>query len=205
MMRYREKIVLFVGLLFISVNIFGQYRTTQQEYVLPKESRPVVGLKTNLLYWATTTPNLGVEFALSPKWTFEATAGANPWVFGDNTRFQHWLAMGEIRYWPCHSFEGHFFGLHGGFTKFKVGEIGFLPTIDDHTYKGYAGGGGLSYGYHFPLGRRWGLELTIGVGYAYIEYDKYKKCDDCSEYMGNKNRHYVGPTKAGVSIIYLLK
>ena len=204
-MGYIEKVVLLVGLLFVSVNVFGQYRSTQQRNVFPKESHPILGVKTNLLYWATTTPNLGVEFALSPKWTLEATAGANPWVFGDNTRFQHWLTMGEVRYWPCRSFEGHFFGLHGGFTRFKVGEIDFLPTIDDHTYKGYAVGGGLSYGYHFPLGNRWGLELTLGVGYAFIEYDKYIKCDDCSEYRGNKNRHYVGPTKAGVSIIYLLK
>ena len=32
-----------------------------------------VAVKTNALYWATTTPNVGMEFALSDRWTLEVT------------------------------------------------------------------------------------------------------------------------------------
>ena len=39
---------------------------------------PVVALKTNGLYWATTTPNVGIEVRLAPKWTLEAEVGLNP-------------------------------------------------------------------------------------------------------------------------------
>lgn len=38
-------------------------------------------VKTNLLYDATTTMNLGVEFGLSPKWTLDVSGNYNPWRF----------------------------------------------------------------------------------------------------------------------------
>lgn len=37
-----------------------------------------VGIKTNTLYWLTTTPNLGVEFSLDKKLTFELAGAYNP-------------------------------------------------------------------------------------------------------------------------------
>ena len=37
------------------------------------------GVKSNLLYWATTTPNLGVETALGKKHTAQVFFGFNPW------------------------------------------------------------------------------------------------------------------------------
>lgn len=36
------------------------------------------GVKSNLLYWATTTPNLGVETALGKKHTAQVFFGFNP-------------------------------------------------------------------------------------------------------------------------------
>lgn len=37
-----------------------------------------MGVKSNLLYWATTTPNLGVETALGKKHTAQVFFGFNP-------------------------------------------------------------------------------------------------------------------------------
>ena len=34
-------------------------------------------VKTNILYWATTTPNIGVEFVVAPRWTLELEGGYN--------------------------------------------------------------------------------------------------------------------------------
>ena len=39
-----------------------------------------VAVKTNSLYWLTTTPNAGFEFALGDRWTFEIAGGYNPWT-----------------------------------------------------------------------------------------------------------------------------
>ena len=39
---------------------------------------PIVGLKTNIPYWATATFNAGLEFRLAPKWSLDIEAGLNP-------------------------------------------------------------------------------------------------------------------------------
>lgn len=163
-----------------------------------------VGTKANMLWWATTTPNLGVEVAIGKKLTISADGNYNAWTFfSDGMSLRHWLVQPEVRYWTCKSFEGHFVGLHGHYGKYNVGQIPFLPELDKYTYRGELYGGGVSYGYHFAIGRRWGLELTAGVGYTYLEYNKYI-CSECAELMGRYKRHFFGPTRLGVSFIYII-
>ena len=43
------------------------------------------GIKTNLLYWATTTPNIGLEWRLAPRYTLSATVGYNAFNFPNRT------------------------------------------------------------------------------------------------------------------------
>ena len=163
-----------------------------------------IATNTTLAEWATTTPNLGVEIALGHKTSLDISGNYNAWTFlPDGMSLRHVLVQPEFRYWPCKSFEGHFFGVHGLWSKYNIGQIPFIPELDQYTYRGHLYGGGVSYGYHFALGRRWGLELSLGVGYAYLEYNKYV-CSECAELIGRYKRHYYGPTKLGISIIYLI-
>ena len=46
-----------------------------------------VTIKTNLLYDATTTFNLGAEFGLSPQWTLDISGNYNPWTFSHNKKW----------------------------------------------------------------------------------------------------------------------
>ena len=69
-------------------------------------------VKTNLLYDATTTMNLGVEFGLSPKWTLDVSGNYNPWTFSKNKKWKHWLVQPEARYWFCNKMMGSFIGFH---------------------------------------------------------------------------------------------
>ena len=64
-----------------------------------------VALKTNALYWATTTPNLGIEASVGKKSTLQLFYGLNPWKQsgGDQSSLRHWLVMPEYRYWFCES------------------------------------------------------------------------------------------------------
>lgn len=71
-----------------------------------------VAVKTNLLYDASTTINLGVEIGLSPKWTLDLSGNYNGWTFNENKKWKHWLAQPEARYWFCERFNGHFLGAH---------------------------------------------------------------------------------------------
>lgn len=161
-----------------------------------------IGVKTNLLYDATTTFNLGVEFALSPKVTLDLSGNYNPWTFSENKKLKHWLAQPEVRYWLCEKFNGHFFGLHALAGEFNMGGIK-LFGMEDYRYEGFAYGAGLSYGYQWIINRRWSLEASLGLGYVYLDYDKFN-CEKCGEKIGESTKHFVGPTKAAISLIYII-
>lgn len=167
-----------------------------------------VGVKTNLAHWATTTPNLGIEFAFSRKLTMEIGGGYNPFIYKDNKKVQHWIVQPELRFWTCESFNGHFFGLHGLIGEYNIGgvdvPVGILKNLKEHRYQGYAYGGGLSYGYQWVLSKRWNLEANLGAGYVYLDYKKYP-CVKCGSLLGENTKNYFGVTKAAVSLIYLIK
>ncbi|MCD7936479.1 MAG: DUF3575 domain-containing protein [Tannerellaceae bacterium] len=167
-----------------------------------------VGIRTNLLYWGTTTPNLSVETALGKKITLEVTGGYNPFTFHDNKKLRHWLVQPELRLWTCEKFVGSFFGFHAHYGEYNVGGIK-LPLeifrgLENHRYQGYAVGGGFSYGYQWYLGPHWNIEAQFGFGYTYTEFDRYE-CHKCGEHLGKGHKHYFGPTRIGVSLVYLFK
>lgn len=167
-----------------------------------------IGVKTNFAYWATTTPNLGLEIGLGKKSTLELAGGFNPFKFADSKRVKHWLIQPEYRYWTCERFNGHFFGLHGHGAQFNVGgwdiPIGRLKELKDFRYQGHLYGGGLSYGYQWVMSPRWNFELNIGAGYARIHYEKYP-CQSCGTMLDEGDYDYFGVTKAAVSLIYFIK
>ena len=80
----------------------------------------------------------------------------------------------------------------------------FPKFLEDARYDGWAAGAGLSYGYQWALGKRWGLEASIGAGYIYLRYYKYD-CGACGDKQGNYRQHRFGPTKAAVSFIYYIR
>lgn len=173
-----------------------------------------LAVKTNLLYGAYTfTPNLGVEIGLGRRITLDISGGYNPWNlksdFDNNKKLVHWLGQTELRYWFCRRFSGHFLGIHALGSQYNIAghELPLLFGKDsrESRYEGWTAGAGISYGYQFILGRRWNLELNIGAGYAYMRYDRYN-CIHCGRKTeSNTERHYFGPTRAGVSLIYIIK
>jgi len=76
--------------------------------------------------------------------------------------------------------------------------------MKNHRYEGHLYGGGISIGHSWLLKKRWSLEASVGVGYAHIKYDKYP-CAECGSKIKTTSKDYFGPTKASISIIYLIK
>lgn len=178
-----------------------------------------IGVKTNALYWATATPNVGFEFALGDRWTFELAGGYNPWTLNSekNVKAKHFLVTPEFRYWFCESFNGHFIGINGNYTQFNVGGILipelfykvdsngiFLDNLQHSRSEGWAAGAGITYGYAWPISRRWNMEFTLGVGFWYSEYDRYES-RPCGLFHESNIRKVLGPTDLGISFIYLIK
>ena len=65
-------------------------------------------------------------------------------------------------------------------------------------------GGGVEYGYAMPLGRRWLLDFTLGVGFQDGEYKEYLPMDGHYVWQSTHKRHWWGPTKAEVSLKWLI-
>lgn len=165
-----------------------------------------VALKTNLLYDATTTMNLGVEIGIAPKWTLDLSGSLNPWKFKDDKKFRIWMAQPEARYWFCQKFNGSFTGVHAMGGQFNAGNVklpfGLVKEMRDNRYEGWYAGGGVVYGYQWILGRHWNFEAAIGVGYDYISYDKYK-CGNCGTKVESGHTNYVGVTKLALAAVYV--
>lgn len=176
--------------------------------VLPAAaSAQSVGVKTNLLYWGTATPNLGVEVGVGKHITLNAAGSYNPIELKETATtkpsIRHWSANFGARYWFCKSFEGLFLGVEGIYADYLFENFPVIKKPKDYRYDGTAYGGGLVLGNHWVVGRRWGIEVSAGVGFAHMEYWKYyKNCGDC---VGKYEQSYFGPTKLNVSLIYLLK
>ncbi len=154
-----------------------------------------VALKTNGLYWLATTPNLGLEVALSRKVTLDLSAAYNPWTFKDDKKMRFWLAQPEVKYWLCEKFEGHFLGVHLHGAQYFGG-------FKEKRYDGYLAGGGLSYGYDWILSPHWNIEAEVGIGYARLWYEESPRilCEKC---VVNKRKDYFGLTKLAVSVVYI--
>ena len=168
-----------------------------------------VAVKTNLLYDAAANVNLGVEVGLARRWSFDLSGDYNKWSV-NNHKWKHWMVQPEARYWFCDRFVKHFIALHALGGEFNVGNIKnnikFLGTdfsnLTDHRYQGWGVGAGIAYGYALPIGYHWNLEFELGVGYVYLDYDRFE-CKNCGRKVGSNNHHYVGPTKAAVNLVYL--
>ncbi|MDL2304105.1 DUF3575 domain-containing protein [Bacteroides sp. OttesenSCG-928-D19] len=176
-------------------------------FFISQSSAQKIAVKSNLLYDITSTMNLGVEVRLSDRWTIDLPVNYNPWSLADGARLRHWGVQPEARYWFCEPFFRTFIGVHAHYADFNVGrwpDWGFVaPNMKENRYQGNLLGAGVSVGYTWILKKRWSIEASLGLGYARIWYDKYP-CDDCATKTKDTSRNYLGPTKAAVSLIYVI-
>lgn len=169
----------------------------------------VISVKSNLLYDITATVNLGAELKLAHNWTVDLSGNLNAWTLGENNnKWKHLMLQPEGRYWFCSAFNRHFLGVHALWLNYNVGglKLPFASSggLSTTRYRGDAYGGGISYGYQWPLSQSWNMEASIGVGYLYMR-DKSYHFQKGGSFLDNNTRSYFGPTKFGVSIIYFIK
>ena len=167
-------------------------------------------LKHNVLLDVVHSPNLSLELGLNSKQTLDIQVGFNPFTYNeaDNSKFRHVTIQPEGRYWTCERFNGWFFGVHAHAGRFNAGNttlpFNFFHPVKDARYEGWFAGAGVGAGYQLPLSRRWSLEAELGLGYAYIDYDKFA-CGKCGTRQLESNSNYFGVTRAGLSLVYVLK
>lgn len=161
-----------------------------------------MSVRSNLLYDAALIPNIGTEFHLGRNWSI----GANwmyAWWHSDRQHF-YWRTYGGdlyLRKWFGRQarkkpLTGHHIGLYGQALTYDV-ETGHRGYLSKLSY-----GGGIEYGYSVPVGRRLNLDFSLGVGYLGGEYDEYDPIDQCYVWQRTRSRHWFGPTKAEISLVW---
>lgn len=179
-----------------------------------KRCRPFyMDLRTNMLYDVAAVPNIGVEFYLGGN----ISVGAN-WQYAwwkTDRKHRYWRAYGgdvNVRWWfgsAAHGkpLTGHHLGVYGQVLTYDFewggkGCLGGKPggTLWDKMNWGV----GLEYGYSLPVAKRFNIDFTLGVGYLTGEYQEYRPVDGCYVWQATKQRHWFGPTKAEISLVWLI-
>lgn len=170
-----------------------------------KPVRPLVAVRTNLLYAAGLLPNLGVEVPLRRGWSVGAE-----WIYawwGGRAHDRYWRTyggdIGVRKYFGRMASErmlaGHHLGLYGQMVTydFALGGRGYLNDR-------WSWGAGVEYGYSLPVCRRLHLDFGIGIGYLGGEYETYEPQDGHYVWQRTRKLRWVGPTKAEVSLVWLI-
>ena len=168
--------------------------------------RPVLALKTNLLFDLAMAPNIELEIPLGKHWSVSAEWMFPWWMFKNDKYCFEVLSGGlEGRYWPgnrkkCRALTGHFFGFYAGGGLYDL-------QWDRDGYQGeFYIASGISYGYALPIGRNLNLEFSIGIGLLRTDYEHYHTLDNYQTLLWQDSGRYtwIGPTKAKISFVWLL-
>mgnify|MGYP002593978391 FL=1 len=170
-------------------------------------------VRTNMPYDLLAVPNVGVEFYLGKDWSV-ATNWMYAWWKTDR-RHRYWRVYGgdlALRKWFGKAarrkpLTGHHVGVYGQVLTYDFewggkGHMAGEPGGDIFDRANYAVG--LEYGYSLPVARRLNIDFTVGAGYMGGKYYEYEPVDGCYVWQDTKQRHWWGPTKMEVSLVWLL-
>lgn len=170
----------------------------------PVKSRTVLAVKNNLLYDLALAPNIEVEIPVGERWSLNAEYKC-PWWLNSKRDFCYQLLSGGVegRCWMGNRRErnrltGHFIGLYaeGGTYDFQFGGDGYQGK--------YYGAAGVTYGYARQLASHFSLEFSLGIGYLRTEYKKYTPYGEDIVWTNGGRFNFIGPTKAKVSLVWLI-
>lgn len=205
-----------INLIPVTVRGFNDNLRPKYEFdtIVPEVCRPFyMAIKTNMLYDAALVPNIGAEFYLGKRWSVAANWKYSWWK--TDRKHWYWRTYGgdfEIRKWfgklsKEKPLQGHHLGAYALATTYDyetggTGYIGGRPGGD--IWDKCDWGVGLSYGYSIPVRRRLNIDFTLGVGYFAGYYYEYKPIDNCYVWQATKKHKYFGPTKAEISLVWLI-
>ena len=91
--RWGRLVALFVS---VVMSFGAQAQSSRDSLVVDDTPRTRWMVRTNLIWWATLTPNVGVDYQVSPRWTLGATFGLNPWSRSGSTFSRHPRCVASI-------------------------------------------------------------------------------------------------------------
>ena len=159
-----------------------------------------IAVKANAAMYAAMTPNLSFELVTGEMTSADFTffGHVNPYgydsrVIGIQPQFKYWIAGRPL-------------------VREYVGILALAASYDttwkDVTYEGNAVAAGVTAGYVLPMGKRWNVEFSGGVGamaYHHRSYDKDIDPQRLKTLGANAVAWRVIPVNLGITFIYIIK
>ena len=156
-----------------------------------------LSLRANLLRWATLTPDLGLEWHISDRWSLGVGGSWTSWSWDDKQRrYALWEVAPEVRYYMGKERRGYL-GL-----LFKTGAFNY--KFSETGKQGDLMGGGITAGYQLRLNKALALDFSLGLGYLNADFEKYEVIDGVRVRRGNETKDWWGPINAGVTLVWKL-
>ena len=167
-----------------------------------------IALRTNLLYDATLSPNLGVEVRVDSAWTVGLLAGINAWDVdkAKNRKWRHMLFSLRARKYRKNLFEKGYYEGDLIYSHFNVGNVkfpfGLYKSVRDRRLQGDLIALGGKYGHSWILARDWRIEAEAGIAVGYAWFKEYD-CPHCGTFLGKDCRIFLLP-QLGINIVYII-
>ncbi len=201
--------------------------------IITKASAQTVALRTNLLYDATLSPNLGAEVRLGSSWSAGINVGFNAWDINKNKnkKWRHLLIAPNIRHYfrqkrdtlNHYSFNGnrlvdvrhdsvaiynssHYWEADAIYSHFNVGNTSIPFGLYSAVKDRRLQGDLLALGAKY--GYAWILardwRIEAEAGVA-VGYAWFKEydCDHCGAYYGKDDRIFLLP-QLGINVVYVI-
>lgn len=183
--------------------------------VVAPTTKTYVSLRTNLLYDLASVWNVGVDIHLGKNVSMCGNWNV-AWIDLEQKYFSWRIYGGDLglKFWFGRAAKnkpltGHHIGIYGQILNYDLNFANILGNNNRGMItKDWSYGGGISYGYSFPIARNLNFDLGFSVGYLYSLYDEYTptQMPDGIHYVwtATKKSHYIGPTNIDFTLVWQL-
>lgn len=171
-------------------------------------------IKVNAPAILVGTPNIGYEHGLTPHISVSGDIMWLPYLSKKHEEvFRSLQVAGECRYYfkesehVCNKIaKGWYAGIYAMYGNFNIGIYRNNDMDQSFRRQGWGCSAGVSGGWKYEFNRHWQMDINLGVGYAHLQYDKYKLGGLYKNYpmKRKQTRGWVGPTRFSISIGYII-
>ncbi|MCH5240747.1 MAG: DUF3575 domain-containing protein [Muribaculaceae bacterium] len=200
---FRNRIFIIAIILLQSFTVVNAVERVENDTLATRAPQDGINhglsLRSNLLPWVLTIPNIGAEYLINDKWSVAFDVLYCPWKISDKFSVKSVALLPEGRWWIKKCRKGSFLNIHLNIAWFNVRANRYRYQDSNRPLFG----AGIGYGYHLEINKRWGIEFEIGAGMANMRYDRFYNVKN-GALKDTRVTTYWGIDRAGIIFTYYL-
>lgn len=178
-----------------SKNIYSTHKEGTSKSNRQTDNKNNLSLRANLLRWATTTPDIGIEWRINPLFGIQISGSWRPWKWDNKKRhYALWEISPEARYYMIKN-KNAYIGV-----IYKIGEFNY--KLSETGTQGNIMGGGITGGYQLKLNDVLSLDFNLGLGYLHTDYERYSVTNGICVRKEKDTKNWWGPVSTGITLVW---